>query len=383
MQRLSIPERVYLKRVSLFFGHAGGNAVAIFFGATLMMAVFRAAGVPISQMTIWFGAVTLIVASILYLEALFRKTILTASNANRWLSTRVALGLLLCSLYGVAPFLLPDNAQIQAEMFTFIILSAMMTVASASYSVMPLYYISLNAVTMIPLTFYFAIQPTEMHQILVMTAVIWQILVLKKAWDVSKTTISAAYLTEELQDEMAQHLETKSQLEKMARQDSLTELPNRRSLLESLAIMVVEAKRYEHKIVVMFIDIDDFKMVNDTYGHTVGDFLLQQVAVRLKDLVRESDMVARFGGDEFVIVSGNAVSEQDGLAERILTVLAEPVTLLTGEKITTYGSIGIAQYPENGACPDSLIKAADEAMYQAKAARESGFSFSKKKADGM
>jgi hypothetical protein len=97
----------------LFFGHAGGNAVAIFFGAALMMAVFRAAGVPISQMVIWFGAITLIVASILYLEALFRKTILTVSNAKRWLSARVTLGLLLCSLYGVAPFLLPDNAPVR------------------------------------------------------------------------------------------------------------------------------------------------------------------------------------------------------------------------------------------------------------------------------
>lgn len=378
MQRLSVSERVYLKRVSLFFGHAGGNAVAIFFGATLIMAVFRSAGVQVTPMVIWFGVTTLIVVSIVYLESLFRKTTLTVHNAKRWLSARVILGLLLCSLYGAAPFLLPDNARLQDEMFTFIILSAMMTVASTSYSVMPLYYIALNAVTMVPLTFYFAIQPTTMHQIMVMTAVIWQIVVLKNAWAVSKTTISAAYLTEELQDEMTHHLETKSQLEKMARQDSLTELPNRRSLLERLTIMVAEAKRYKNNIVVMFVDIDDFKKINDTYGHAAGDFLLQQIAARLKSLVRESDMVARFGGDEFVFISANSLSEQDGLAVRILAALSEPVILPTGEKITTYGSIGIAQYPENGACPDSLIMTADEAMYQVKATGKSGFSFSQK-----
>jgi diguanylate cyclase (GGDEF)-like protein len=362
----------------LFFGHAGGNAVAIFFGATLIMAVFRSAGVQVTPMVIWFGVTTLIVVSIVYLESLFRKTTLTVHNAKRWLSARVILGLLLCSLYGAAPFLLPDNARLQDEMFTFIILSAMMTVASTSYSVMPLYYIALNAVTMVPLTFYFAIQPTTMHQIMVMTAVIWQIVVLKNAWAVSKTTISAAYLTEELQDEMTHHLETKSQLEKMARQDSLTELPNRRSLLERLTIMVAEAKRYKNNIVVMFVDIDDFKKINDTYGHAAGDFLLQQIAARLKSLVRESDMVARFGGDEFVFISANSLSEQDGLAVRILAALSEPVILPTGEKITTYGSIGIAQYPENGACPDSLIMTADEAMYQVKATGKSGFSFSQK-----
>ena len=92
-----------------------------------------------------------------------------------------------------------------------------------------------------------------MHQVMVITAVIWQIVVHKNAWAVSKTTISAGYLTEELQNEIAHHLETKSQLEKMARQDSLTELPNRRSLLERLAIMVVKAKRSEHNIAFIFI----------------------------------------------------------------------------------------------------------------------------------
>ena len=112
MQRLSVSERVYLKRVSLFFCHAGGNAVAIFFGAILMMAVFRAAGVQVNQMVIWFGVTSLIVAGILYLESLFRKITLTVHNAKRWLSARVILALLLCSLYGAAPFLLPDNARL-------------------------------------------------------------------------------------------------------------------------------------------------------------------------------------------------------------------------------------------------------------------------------
>jgi len=380
LERLTVSQRVYLTRVKLFFGHAGGNAAAILFGAVLLLLVFNAAEVATIKMAIWFSVLLFFVVCILYLEYRFKQITLTINNAKRWLLARASLGLLLCAMYGLAPFLLPETVRLQDEMFMFIILSSVMTIACTSYSIMPMYYIAMNGVTMVPLTLYFSASSLMMHQVMMITAVIWQIVVLKNAWAVSKTAIGAAYLTEELQDEMTQHLETKNQLEKMARQDSLTELPNRRSLIERLTMMVAEAKRYQNNIVVMFIDIDDFKHINDNYGHAAGDLLLQAFAVRLKGLIRASDMVARFGGDEFVFASANALAEHDGLVERILAALSEPILLPSGESISTFGSIGIAQYPENGDSPDSLIKAADEAMYQVKATGKSGFYFSKTRA---
>jgi diguanylate cyclase (GGDEF)-like protein len=376
VSRLSVSERVYLERVRLFFGHAGGNAVAIFIGAALLITDFYAANMSVVIMATWFGLISFMVACVLYIESLFKKSTLTIHNAKKWLIARVSSGLLLCSLYGVTPFLLPEPVRIQDEMFIFLILSAMMTVATISYSIMPMYYLAVNAVTMVPLTLYLASQPTTMHDLLVWSSVIVQISVLKSAWGVSKTTISAVYLNEELQDEMEHHLETKKQLEQMASQDSLTQLPNRRALVERLEMMVSEAKRYDHQVTAMFIDLDDFKQINDQFGHDAGDGVLREVARRLKGLIRESDMVARYGGDEFVFISANGVDAHDGLAPRILEALAKPIVLAEGSVMTTYGSIGIAQFPENGDSSESLISAADEAMYEVKKTGKSGFSLS-------
>ncbi len=378
MERLTVSQRVYLTRVKLFFGHAGGNVAAILFGAVLILLVLNAAQVAVYKMAIWFTVMMIFFAGLLYLESQFKRITLTIDNAKHWLLLRASLGLLLSAMYGLAPFLMPETVALKDEMLMFIILSSLMTIACTSYSIMPMYYVAMNAVTMVPLTFYFSSSPTMMHQVMMITAIIWQLVVLKNAWAVSKTTIGAAYLTEELQDEMAQHLETKNQLEKMAGQDSLTELPNRRSLIERLTMMVAEAKRYHNDIVVMFIDIDDFKHINDNYGHAAGDLLLQEIASRLRGLIRASDMVARFGGDEFVFASANTLP--DGLVERILQAMAEPFVLPTGDAISTYGSIGIARYPENGDSPSSLIMAADEAMYQVKTTGKSGFAFSNKQA---
>jgi diguanylate cyclase (GGDEF)-like protein len=380
LSRFSVIERVHLERVRLFFGHAVGNVIAILFGAILMSLIFYSADVAMLNIAIWFGFVVLITIIVLLIEFRFDKTILVVSNARQWSTARMSMGLLLGVLYGVAPFLLPGDVRVQDEMFIFIILSAMISVASTSYSIMPFYYITLNAVTMVPLTLYFMFRPEQIHFIMVITAVIWQVIVLKNAWAVSQTSISAAYLTEELKDEMAHHLETKIQLEQMASQDSLTALPNRRALLARLDTMLAEAKRYDHPITVMFIDLDDFKKINDQYGHDAGDTLLQEVANRLKGLVRESDMVARYGGDEFVFVSANRVTNDDGLAKRILDTLAQPVVLSHESVISTYGSIGIAQFPHNGDSSEALITAADEAMYVVKKTGKSGFSLSEKQA---
>ena len=380
VSRLSVSERVYLERVRLFFGHAGSNGIAIFIGAGLMIGAFWGAKVPVLVMAIWFGFTSFMVACILYLEALFKKSTLTVQNAKKWLVGRVSLGLVLCSLFVLTPFLLPEPARIQDEMFTFIIMLSMMTVAAISYSVIPMYYFSVNAVTMVPLTVYLVNQSTTMHDLLVLTSVIIQIAVLKSAWAVSKTTISAVHLTEDLQNEMAQHEETKSQLERMASQDSLTKLPNRRALEDRLEMMVSEARRYDHQITVMFMDLDDFKKVNDQFGHDAGDTVLQEVAQRLRALIRESDMVARYGGDEFVFISANGIASHDGLAPRILEALAKPIELTNGKVVSTFGSIGIAQFPENGENSEALITAADESMYIVKKTGKSGFSLSENQA---
>ncbi|MEC5386474.1 EAL domain-containing protein [Uliginosibacterium sp. H3] len=154
----------------------------------------------------------------------------------------------------------------------------------------------------------------------------------------------------------------------MAHHDTLTGLPNRAMLMERLRVALLHAEREGHQVAVLFIDLDRFKIINDTLGHSVGDGLLQTVAERLKRAVRASDTVSRLGGDEFIVMLYKVRSIQDAerVAEHILGVLA-PTARVEGHELAITPSIGIAAYPENGVDADELIRNADVAMYHAKA----------------
>jgi len=153
--------------------------------------------------------------------------------------------------------------------------------------------------------------------------------------------------------------------------DALTGLPNRTLLSDRLQRDILQAARAQGRIGVLFLDLDDFKPVNDRHGHLAGDKVLIQVARRLQNCVRESDTVARLGGDEFVIVLPEVASARDtGLvAAKILTTLALPITGGDGDDegdIVIGASIGIALFPGDGRTPEQLLSAADRAMYMAK-----------------
>jgi diguanylate cyclase (GGDEF)-like protein/PAS domain S-box-containing protein len=156
----------------------------------------------------------------------------------------------------------------------------------------------------------------------------------------------------------------------MATHDALTGLPNRWLFNDRLTLELARAYRNRQKVAVMLLDLDHFKDVNDTLGHTVGDKLLQVVGERLTSIVRKSDTVARMGGDEFMLLSlfPGIRREEDAvkIAQRILQAFRKPFIFDDHEiRITT--SIGIAIYPYDGKDADTLIKNADIAMYQAKA----------------
>ncbi len=152
-----------------------------------------------------------------------------------------------------------------------------------------------------------------------------------------------------------------------ATHDSLTDLPNRALLLSGLEQLLIQSSRRGDQVAVMFLDLDGFKAINDNYGHDVGDDLLKLVANRLSNVVRESDMVARIGGDEFVITVGKLVCVDDIYAatKRIIGTVNKTFYLRDHQlKIGT--SIGVALYPESGNTPEVLLKNADVAMYRAK-----------------
>ena len=161
--------------------------------------------------------------------------------------------------------------------------------------------------------------------------------------------------------------EDEALIRQQANYDSITSLPNRNLFIDRLNQAVAISERNESKTALLFIDLDRFKYVNDTYGHHIGDLLLQQVAERLKVEVRKSDTVARLGGDEFAVIIPNIekLSVVDLVAKKILTSLSRPYDI-KGNLAHISCSIGIAFYPDHSAQPETLIINADSAMYRAK-----------------
>jgi diguanylate cyclase (GGDEF)-like protein/PAS domain S-box-containing protein len=157
------------------------------------------------------------------------------------------------------------------------------------------------------------------------------------------------------------------EIEYQAYHDALTGLANRRLFHEHLSLAVALAQRRQTLVAVLFLDLDHFKLVNDSLGHSVGDALLRQVAERLKSALRDGDTVARVGGDEFTVVLQEIARREDAalVAEKVLRTIAEPAEV-SGHRLYVTTSIGITVYPDDGEDAETLLKHADTAMYRAK-----------------
>jgi diguanylate cyclase (GGDEF)-like protein/PAS domain S-box-containing protein len=173
------------------------------------------------------------------------------------------------------------------------------------------------------------------------------------------------------------HLEEK--IQRMAFHDSLTGLPNRKLFSDRLGIALAQAQRNQKKVGIAMLDLDNFKGVNDTLGHAVGDLLLKATAERLSAALRKSDTVARIGGDEFVLILPDLKAIEDAIpvAQKIVDSFCKPFFIDTHQLVVTT-SIGIAVYPNDGIDEDILLKNADIAMYQAKQAGRARYQLYKK-----
>ena len=178
------------------------------------------------------------------------------------------------------------------------------------------------------------------------------------------------YLLKFVSTQIAAAIERKqmyARLENLAQYDQLTNLPNRELLQDRLRTALIKARREKKQLCVLYLDLDKFKQVNDSLGHAAGDQLLQIAAQRLKTCVRESDTVARIGGDEFVVLFESIPSQEDILmvAEKIRVALNEAF-VLDNQNLDISPSIGVAFYPRHGSDENQLLNRADKAMYFAK-----------------
>jgi diguanylate cyclase (GGDEF)-like protein len=182
--------------------------------------------------------------------------------------------------------------------------------------------------------------------------------------------------TDILRDEIHRRKLAEKELEHLAHRDTLTGLSNRYMFIDRLEVAVAQARRNSTKLAVMFVDLDRFKSINDTLGHTAGDEVLREVARRMKTCLREVDLIARYGGDEFTITLIDVTDTKgvDRVANKIIDTLQQPIELKEGT-FSIGCSIGISIYPDDSEDFEGLIKHADIAMYTSKENKESCFRY--------
>ena len=179
--------------------------------------------------------------------------------------------------------------------------------------------------------------------------------------------------------DITERRQTEEKIQQMAYHDSLTGLPNRKLFSDRLDIALAQAQRNQKKVGIAMLDLDNFKDVNDTLGHAMGDLFLKAMAERLSAELREGDTVARFGGDEFMLILPDLKVIEDAIqvAQKIVDSFCKPFLVDTHQLVVTT-SIGIAVYPDDGTDDDILLRNADIAMYQAKQAGRARYQLYKK-----
>ncbi len=163
-------------------------------------------------------------------------------------------------------------------------------------------------------------------------------------------------------------------IKNMAYHDSLTGLPNRILMIDRLTLALAHAHRVKKRLAVMFLDFDHFKLVNDNYGHAIGDLFLKEMGRKLKSVLREEDTVARLGGDEFILLLPELHDRENAvmIAQKLIGLGKEPLNLEGNEIIPSF-SIGISLYPDHGTDHETLLKKADDALYEAKRNGRNGY----------
>lgn len=176
--------------------------------------------------------------------------------------------------------------------------------------------------------------------------------------------------------DITERKKAEQQIQHLATHDLLTDLPGLRLAKDRMSVAINMARRYKKAVALMFVDLDGFKTVNDTLGHDAGDYVLKQVAQRLLSCVRETDTVARVGGDEFLIIATEINSPENAaqIAQKVIKLVSQPV-IFNKQQAVVGTSIGIALFPDHGEDMEQLIKLADEAMYKVKNAGKNGFRF--------
>ncbi|MES1987414.1 MAG: GGDEF domain-containing protein [Pseudomonadota bacterium] len=270
-------------------------------------------------------------------------------------------------VWGMTSVLVYPYSDLQHQLFIIFILTGLVSGAIVSYSADLVSAVSYTLLILVPLLLRLFLDRGEMSLTMAISGVLFLVFMLLSIRNINRNFLENIKLRHDA-------VERENEIKQMAFYDQLTGVPNRRLLLDRLDHALAVSNRSGRRGALLFLDLDRFKMLNDTLGHDMGDLLLKKVAERLLLCVRESDTVARLGGDEFVVMLEDlsesideATKQVQKVADLIIKTLNAPHLLNTIEHKSTV-SIGIAMFGEHGNSRDELLKNADTAMYQAKRA---------------
>ena len=337
-------------------------------GSLLLYIQAQQASIPLQHIYLW-GAILLAISfARIGVSLYFAKHPVTAVADIDFRLNMLRAGVIITAFsWGVNPYLAGKQQSIELLFFSSFIISGMSAGAVIAYAIDKISALAYIFFAVVPLLIYLLVLNTQATLIMGFAGAIYVVFMV----------YSISGLNQHLIDNIVLRIEAEQfdeQIKQMAYYDALTGLPNRRLLQDKLDHALTMSQRHQMRGAVIFIDLDNFKMLNDTQGHEMGDSLLKQVASRLKSSVRESDLVSRLGGDEFIIMLENlstdkqkSIKQAREIAEKILLAFSQPFQI-NHQPYFVSPSIGVAIFPTHGTTHDDLLKYADTAMYEAKRA---------------
>ncbi|XOV79472.1 MAG: diguanylate cyclase domain-containing protein [Aestuariibacter sp.] len=355
------------EQADMFFQQSISNTRALMLGAVLFAATFILYRVEPTLLLSWLALQLGLGVVLTVIARRFRTATEDKQALLRFMCIRMVMGNVIAAVFGASLFLLPAETVATATPIFLLMLLMICIITIFRYAAIPSYFISINVSIALPVITYLLLHLSLQNSVYIIVMAGGINVIIYAGLRMAQTSKDVIILNARLREEILEHIATKDELESLALQDYLTGLGNRRLFEKMLVAAIARAKREMRPVLVLYIDLDYFKPINDEYGHEIGDKLLQAVAQRIKGNVRISDTVARIGGDEFIVVM-ESIDDRDNfsrIVDKFDQELRKPY-MVDSLSLKASASVGMAIYPEDGQSWEELMRVADNKMYLAK-----------------
>ncbi|MBW8183189.1 GGDEF domain-containing protein [Shewanella nanhaiensis] len=370
--------RVYTARIARYFSQSIRNS-SLLLMASLVLSFYQFyLDSSLILLAIWQSIFAVTIIAVYLIDK--NGNALVAQNADypnlrKKLTQRFFFGLLIALLFGISPFILLGNVPLDHVQLYYIFLICLFAIILISNISFPEYYIAYGILILPPILLHALTRFDDHSQGVIAFSsfflLIGVLLMSRKSIEMSKSALNEVVYSITLKDQMLEMMEMQELIEHQAHHDELTGLANRRKFEEEAVKIENRAKNFGGIFGLIYVDLDKFKPINDTYGHQYGDWVLQEIAKRITSCTRETDLVCRMGGDEFCVLIQNVTDKAE--LEHLSGLLKNRIKMpfaIDGIDFKLGASMGAAIYPADGKSVDSLVSSADHKMYAEKKATQ-------------